>query len=86
MSELEQELKKRLAEKLGVSPAEVSCDEIHKWRQKNLYPNIRYQIDSVYGGYISHKKRILSNDEIEDIKNRADLLIDKFLQEEQKEK
>lgn len=78
MSELEKTLDNLLAKELGISPAEVSCETIHKWREEHLYPAVKYNSQSRYGGYLTQTKKIISPIEREIIRKRVDEFLSQF--------
>jgi hypothetical protein len=78
MSELEKTLDTLLAKELGISPAEVSCETIHNWREEHLYPNVSYNTETRYGGYLTHTKKIISCREREVIRERVDEFLSHF--------
>lgn len=78
MSELEKTLDNLLAKELDISPAEVSCETIHKWREEHLYPDVTYNTQSRYGGYLTHTKKIVSPRDREIIRKKVDDFLSQF--------
>lgn len=71
MSELEELLNKSLAKDFGITPSEVTCEYIYNWRMEKVYPQVSYERKSLYGGYITHLKRILTNREVKEVHKNA---------------
>ena len=60
-----------IAEKDGVSEAEVTVEYIRQQRSKRFYPTTKYNIGSSYGGYNHGQLESLNRQEIDRLIERA---------------
>ena len=68
---LDEKLTRLICEHEGISPDELTIDYIHKQREKRFYPNTRYDLDSIYGGYSTIGLKVYTLNELNEIKNQV---------------
>lgn len=61
---LEKYFERLIAKKESVRPEDVTEEYIRNERSRKIYPVVRYDIDSNYGGYCSTGLMVLTRDEI----------------------
>lgn len=66
-----------IAAKDNVDQKEVTVEYIRQQREKLIYPNVRYNVGSTYGGYDHDGLLFLTRNELKDIGE----LIDEFMLE-----
>ena len=74
---LRQYLRRRIAELDGVSPEEVTPEYIRKQREKRIYPKLKFDISSDYGGYSGEGRTFLTGEELDALDQEVDDIIAK---------
>jgi hypothetical protein len=69
---LEKYLERLIAEREHVRPEQVTEEYIRNERARKIYPNVRYETDSGYGGYCTIGLQVLTRDEIDGAARRMD--------------
>jgi hypothetical protein len=69
---LEELLTRLIATQEGIRQDEVTVEYIHEQRKQHLYPTIRYDIGTEYGGYSTEGLKFFTQDELEDIEQQVD--------------
>lgn len=70
-----------IAKDLGIDPSEVTQEFIHRWRQEFLYPNAQHGLNTKYGSYNGSMNRILSDSEVQKMRESAERFLQSFSKE-----
>ncbi len=65
-------LKRRIAAKEGIAPEQVTPEYIQERREEQIYPDIRYEIGSDYGGYDTVGLKFRTRHELDEIERDVD--------------
>lgn len=77
MSNLETKLDELLAPALGVTPDEVTA-AVERWHDEHPFPIERYETASIYGGYITHRTHLPTEQELREMRERSDAFLDQY--------
>jgi len=69
-------IEKLIARDLGIDPSEVTPEFIHRWRQEHLYSNAQHGLNTKYGGYNGSGRQILSESEVQKVRESAERFIE----------
>lgn len=61
-----------IAKELNVEESKVTVEFIRQQREKTIYPNIRYNVGSAYGGYDHEGLLFLTRNEFKEIGKMVD--------------
>lgn len=72
MAILEDTIHKLIAERLGVSPDQLTPDLVQEWYETKIAPRLRYEPESEYGGWNPIGLRFVSSLEMDMITREAE--------------
>jgi hypothetical protein len=78
MSDVERKIREMIAARANISPDDVTADYIEERRRVRIYAKGAFSIKSRYGGYHIERLRILSADQIEENRKKADAFLLQF--------
>ena len=65
-------LRRLVAPKLGIEPDELTPADIQHYRAEHIYPTMKLDTRSEYGGFLHQGERCLTDREIEELRTETD--------------
>lgn len=72
LSALNKLITELISSRMGIKPEQVTMEYIHGWRERELYPQGRFEFGTTYrGGYGGVGRKVLTADEVEAQSDKA---------------